>query len=54
MGGCSYIGLEAIDFAHAGESAADMGNGDGATDHQGDIEGINDFFPGPAFFGAAD
>jgi len=54
MRGRSFIGLEAVDFAHAGESTADVGNGDGATDDEGDVEGVNDFFSGPAFFRAAD
>ena len=53
IGGCSFMGLKAVDFAHAGESTADVGNGDGATDDEGDVEGVNDFFSGPAFFRAA-
>src|SRR5262245_13535483 len=65
--GCSFIGLaaallrgmgflwlEAVDFAHAGEGAADVGNGDGAADDEGDVECVDHFFPAPAFFGAAD
>jgi len=48
------LGLEALDFAHAGKGAADVGNGNGTADDQGDIERVNDFFPAPAFFRGAD
>ena len=54
MRGCSFIGFEAVDFAHTGEGAADVGNGDGAADDEGDVEGVDGFLPGPTFFGAAD
>lgn len=31
-----------------------MGNGDGAADNQGGVQGVDDFFALPAFFAAAD
>jgi hypothetical protein len=40
-------------LAHAGESAADVGNRDGAAHDESDVEGVNDFFAIPAFFAAA-
>ena len=43
-----------MDFAHAGEGAADVRNGDGAADDEGDVEGVDDFFALPAFLAAAD
>jgi hypothetical protein len=46
--------FQTINFAHAGEGAADVGNGDRATDDQRDIEGVNDFLALPALFTAAD
>src|SRR5216683_3529232 len=51
---CALLGLQFFDFAHAGEGAADMRNGDGAADDQGDVERVNDFLALPAFFAAAD
>jgi hypothetical protein len=48
-----WAGLQAMDFAHAGEGSADVGNGNGAADDKGDVEGVNHFVAGPAFFGAA-
>src|SRR6202040_946804 len=45
--------FEAIDLVHAGEGAADMRDGDRATDDEGDVEGVDDLFALPAFFAAA-
>jgi len=42
-----------VDFAHAGEGAADVRNGDGAADDEGDVERVDDLFALPAFFAAA-
>jgi hypothetical protein len=54
MVGWSRLGiLEAIDFAHAGEGASYVRDGDGAADDERDIEGVNDFVALPAFFAAA-
>jgi len=49
---CALSGLQLFDFAHAGEGAADMRNGNGADDDQGDVERVNDFLALPAFFAA--
>src|SRR5258706_1988657 len=45
--------FKAVDFAHAGEGAADVRDSDGAADDKGDIEGVNDFVALPTFFAAA-
>src|SRR6266849_4949112 len=45
--------LEAVDLAHAGEGTADVRNGDGAADDEGDVEGVDDLVTLPAFFAAA-
>src|SRR5229473_2635688 len=45
--------FETVDFAHAGEGAADVRDGDGATDDQCDVEGVDDLVALPAFFAAA-
>src|SRR5258708_17115586 len=42
-----------VDFAHAGEGAAHVRNGDGAANDEGHVEGVDDFFALPAFFAAA-
>src|SRR4029077_14282838 len=52
--GRSWSGIsKAVDFAHAREGPADMRNGDGAADDEGDIEGVDDLVAFPAFFAAA-
>src|ERR1700739_2629292 len=38
-----------VDFAHAGEGAAHVRNGDRAADDEGDVEGVDDLFALPAF-----
>ena len=45
--------LQTVDLAHAGEGAADVRNGDGATNDEGDVEGIDDLIALPALFAAA-
>jgi hypothetical protein len=56
MAGCwlFYIRLEPLYLPHSGKRAADVGDGDGASDDQGDIEGVDDFVAFPADFTAAD
>jgi len=44
--------FEAVDFAHAGKSTAQVRDGNRTTDEESDIQGIDDFFAVPAFFGA--
>ena len=44
--------LQAVDFAHAGEGAADVRDGEGAADDEGDVEGVDDFVALPAFLAA--
>src|SRR5712692_9353005 len=46
--------FEAGDFAHAGEGAADVRDGDGAADDERDVKSVDDFVAVPAFFAAAD
>jgi hypothetical protein len=38
---------------HSGKGAANVGDGDGASDDQGDVEGVDDFAAFPADFAAA-
>src|SRR6266852_2536133 len=46
--------FETVDFAHAGEGAADVRDGDGATDDQCDVEGVDDLVALPAEVAAAE
>src|SRR5712692_2312214 len=46
--------FQAGDFAHAGEGAADVRDGDGAADDERDVKSVDDFVAVPAFFAAAD
>src|SRR6266446_3923894 len=45
--------FKAVDFAHAGEGAAHVRDGDGAADDEGHVEGVDDLVALPAFFAAA-
>ena len=45
--------FEIVDFAHAGEGASDVRDGDGAADDEGDVEGVHDLVALPAFFATA-
>lgn len=47
-------GFEAVDFAHAAEGAADMGNSNRTTHHERHAERVDDFFAVPTLFGGAD
>src|SRR5579862_4406624 len=38
-----YIRLKPLYLPHSGKGPADVGDGDGASDDQGDVEGINNF-----------
>ena len=41
-------------LSHSGKGPADVGDGDGASNDQGDVQGVNDFSAFPADFAAAD
>jgi hypothetical protein len=43
--------LQTIDLPHAAKGAADMRDGNGTSNDERDVEGVNDLFAGPAFFG---
>jgi hypothetical protein len=45
--------FQRIYLAHAGKGAADVGNGDGAADDQGDVQSVSHFIALPALFTAA-
>jgi len=49
-----YIRLKPLYLSHSGEGAPDVGDGDGAADDQGDVEGVDDFAAFPPDFAAAD
>src|SRR5712692_6439427 len=53
-GAASLRVLEAGDFAHAGEGAADVWDGDRAANDERDVKSVDDFVAVPAFFAAAD
>jgi hypothetical protein len=48
-----YIRLKPLYPSHCGKGPADVGDGDGASDDQGDIEGVDHFIAFPADFAAA-
>src|SRR5262249_8882173 len=39
---------------HAAKSAADVGDGNGTSHHERDVEGVDYLFAGPALFGCPD
>jgi hypothetical protein len=55
MSGCRlfYIRLKPLYLPHSGEGPADVGDGNGASDDQGHVQGVNDFVAFPASFPAA-
>src|SRR5712692_1120869 len=53
-GAASLRVLEAGDFAHAGEGAAEVRDSDGTADNERDVEGVDDFVAVPTFFAAAE
>src|ERR1700731_2218521 len=46
--------LKPLYLPHSVKGPADVGNGDGAANDQGDVQGVNDFGAFPADFAAAD
>src|SRR4029077_2426157 len=56
MAGCRlfYIRLKPLYLSHSGKGTADVRDGDGASDDQGDVEGIDDLVAFPADVAAAD
>ena len=48
------LGRESGNFAHSGESTADVRNGDRAADDEGYVQCVDHFVAVPAFFTAAD